>query len=332
MPRPRKAGLDYYYKGVHEWDDIEMTELLQKYGPMGYCIYEVVRSKVYESGYYLEFSLDRLACYVIKTVGNRWIRDKSIALQVIRYCAEIGLFDNALMQQSVITSVNIQQHYAEVTARSKADKSKYWLLGDSEKSEHPAEQPDLSAKEVSAAKTEVFSAKTREFPENMHQSKENKTKQKKMKAKQSAPAGEEIALSASACGNMLAAAALPEEYDKVEEKYVSITGRHFRKSDIAALEEMRSMGATDSVILYAMNQVANRGNKEIGSLRYFLPIVREALRNNKDSPSAATKAKPDGKSERLPETSETDEIERILDEEWLSIISKYEPMSEEDYV
>ena len=129
MPRPRKAGLDYYYKGVHEWDDIEMTELLQKYGPMGYCIFEVVRSKVYESGYYLEFSLDRLACYVIKTVGNRWIRDKSIALQVIRYCAEIGLFDHTLMQQSVITSVNIQQHYAEVTARSKADKSKYWLLG-----------------------------------------------------------------------------------------------------------------------------------------------------------------------------------------------------------
>ena len=84
MPRPKKAGLEYYYKGVHDWDDIEMTELMQKYGPLGCCIYEVVLSKVYESGYYLEISLDRLAGYVVKVVGNRWIRDKSIAPATLR--------------------------------------------------------------------------------------------------------------------------------------------------------------------------------------------------------------------------------------------------------
>ena len=171
MPRPRKAGLDYYYRGVHEWNDIKIMELLQRYGPMGHCIYEVVLSKVYESGYYLEIPLDLLAVYVVKTIGNRWIRDKSIALQVMRYCAEIGLFDNALMRQSVVTSAEIQQHYNEVTARSKANKSKYWLLGGSEETESQAAESDLSAKDVFAAKTDILPAKTLEFPEKTQQSK-----------------------------------------------------------------------------------------------------------------------------------------------------------------
>ena len=71
MPRPRKAGLDYFYKGVHDWDDLAIAELVGKYGPMGYCVYDVVLSKVYENGYYLEISLDRLSYYVMKTIGNR---------------------------------------------------------------------------------------------------------------------------------------------------------------------------------------------------------------------------------------------------------------------
>ena len=334
MPRPRKAGLDYYYRGVHEWNDIKIMELLQRYGPMGHCIYEVVLSKVYESGYYLEISLDLLAVYVVKTIGNRWIRDKSIALQVMRYCAEIGLFDNALMRQSVVTSAEIQQHYNEVTARSKANKSKYWLLGGSEETESQAAESDLSAKYVFAAKTDILPAKTLEFPEKTQQSKEKKTKPKKSKAKQSAPSPEGSASAASAFG--IAPAAAPpqeaEDTDELEAAFSTVSGRGFRKSDIAALKEMRSAGATDSVILYAIHQVASRGEQDIGSMRYFLPIVREILKANKDSPPAAAKAKSEGKSERLPETSETEEIESILDQEWLSIISKYEPMSEEDYV
>ena len=157
MPRPRKAGLEYFYKGVHEWDEIEMIELLQRYGPLGYTVYEAVLSKIYENGYYLEIPLDRLAVYVVRTVGNRWIREKSLAVQVIQYCAEIGLFDRALLRQGVVTSASIQQHYAEVTARSKADKSRYWLL------DEPAEgRRHLPAGEVSAAKTEVITAKTPE--------------------------------------------------------------------------------------------------------------------------------------------------------------------------
>ena len=319
MPRPKKAGLEYYYKGVHDWDDIEMTELMQKYGPLGCCIYEVVLSKVYESGYYLEISLDRLAGYVVKVVGNRWIRDKSIALQVIRYCAEIGLFDHALLQQSVVTSAKIQQHYAEVTARSKADKSKYWLLGESKKRKRRAAQPSLPAEDESAVKTEVFAAKTPEKTANIPQSKVKQTKENKTKANQSK--AEE-----SKAAQTTAASPPP---NKVEEAFASVAGRPFRQSDIAALKEMQSAGADEGMIVGIIREVASRGNTEITSMWYFLPIVREALQKKKDFPLSSWDKR---KSERLPETFETDDVESILDEEWLAEISKYPPMREEDYV
>ena len=48
--------------------------------------------------------------------------------QVIQYCADIGLFDHALLSQSVITSAGIQRHYSEVTVRNKVNKEKYRLL------------------------------------------------------------------------------------------------------------------------------------------------------------------------------------------------------------
>ena len=53
----------------------------------------------------------------------------------------------------------LQQHYAEVTARSKADKSKYWLLGESKKRKRRAAQPSLPAEDESAVKTEVLQQK-----------------------------------------------------------------------------------------------------------------------------------------------------------------------------
>ena len=47
---------------------------------------------------------------------------------MIQYCADIGLFDRALLSQSVITSAGIQRHYSEVTVRSKVNNEKYRLL------------------------------------------------------------------------------------------------------------------------------------------------------------------------------------------------------------
>lgn len=317
MPRPRKAGLEYFYKGVHEWDEIEMIELLQRYGPLGYTVYEAVLSKIYENGYYLEIPLDRLAVYVVRTVGNRWIREKSLAVQVIQYCAEIGLFDRALLRQGVVTSASIQQHYAEVTARSKADKSRYWLL------DEPAEgRRHLPAGEVSAAKTEVITAKTPEKTAKKPQSKEKQSKQNKMKVKQSKAKAEEREKKKE----KTAAAAPPGQVEKI---FFTVSGRAFRPSDMEALEEMHACGADDSLIMKIIRDVAKRGQTEIISMKYFLPIVKEAMQKNKDSPKGFPSSE---EPMRYADTFDTQSIENVLDQEWQREISKYAPMSEADYV
>lgn len=129
MGRRPKKGLDYFPKDVDYYDDFKVMDLMNEYGPLGQTIYDVVLCMVYHEGYFMEIpSMEHLAIKVIKTIGNRWIKKKDFVLQVIHYCADIGLFDKTLLNQNVITSAGIQRRYNEVTVRNKVDKSKYWLI------------------------------------------------------------------------------------------------------------------------------------------------------------------------------------------------------------
>lgn len=157
MARPKKAGLGYFPKDVDTWDDFKIMDLVNEYGPLGYCIYDIVRDEVYRNGYYLEVSLDNLARLIVRKIGNRWIKEKGLVRQVIQYCADIGLFDNALLTQSVITSVGIQRRYSEVTVRNKVNTDKYWLL---EKNEPQTALESAVKSGVSVTKTPVSATKT----------------------------------------------------------------------------------------------------------------------------------------------------------------------------
>lgn len=175
MGRPAKKGLDYFPRDVDFWDDFKIMDLLNTYGPLGTAVYDVILTTVYRNGYYLEVPLEKMAAQVIRVIGNRWITDKNFVLEIIRYCGEIGLFNNDLLPQSVITSVGIQRRYAEVTARNKADKSKYWLL------EEPAPAVDtvIPSEEISASETEVNASA---IPQSKGKKrKENKKKEEERK-------------------------------------------------------------------------------------------------------------------------------------------------------
>lgn len=189
MARPRKTGLDYFPKDVDTWDNFRIMDLVNEYGPLGYCVYDIVRDEIYKNGYYLEVPLDKVAALVVRKIGNRWVKDKNLVLQVIQYCADIGLLHNALLTQSVITSVGIQRRYSEVTVRNKVDTSKYWLL---EKNNYQEALESASKKPVSVTKTRVSAAKTpinaTEIPQK--ERKVNEIKVNKSKAKQSSTDGE----------------------------------------------------------------------------------------------------------------------------------------------
>lgn len=155
MGRKPKTGLDYFPKDVDYYDDFNIMDLMNEYGPLGQTIYDVVLCMIYHEGYYLEVpKMEQLAVKIIKTIGNRWVKKKDFVLQVIHYCAEIGLFDQDLLNQNVITSVGVQRRYKEVTVRNKVDRSKYWLIDENGQPLLNAPQNSISVTETSISATE----------------------------------------------------------------------------------------------------------------------------------------------------------------------------------
>lgn len=178
MARPKKKGLSYFPKDVDYYNDFKIIDLLNEYGPLGQTIYDAVLTLVYREGYYLAVPLDRLVTQLIRLIGNRWIKDKNLVLQVILFCGEIDLFNDDLLRQGVITSAGIQKRYAEVTVRSKADKSLYWLLDPGQPGESiPPFGVNATKTPINEAETQVSDA---EIPTK--QIKENKSKVKQSKA------------------------------------------------------------------------------------------------------------------------------------------------------
>lgn len=153
MARPLKMGLFYFTKEVDYYDDYKIMDLMNEYGPLGQTIYDILLTIIYHEGYYLAIPLDKLAAKIVRIIGNRWVKDKKTVVQVILYCADIGLLNKDLLNQCVITSVGIQKRYAEATVRRQPIKNKkYWLLDNKEN-----EEPLLNVPQnhVSVTETQV---------------------------------------------------------------------------------------------------------------------------------------------------------------------------------
>lgn len=175
MARPVKQGLDYFPKLVDFYNDYKIMDLLEKHGPVGVTVYEIVLCEVFRNGYYLAASIDKLSANVVRIIGSKWVQ-KRLVSQVILDCGELGLFETTLLMHGVITSVGIQRRYAIVTARNKVKKEEYWLIDEDG-------QPLLNAPKthVSVTKIPITVTETKEtiavIPQK--ESKEKKTKQNK---------------------------------------------------------------------------------------------------------------------------------------------------------
>lgn len=129
MARPKKKGLDYFPLDIDVFEDEKVIDLSNTYGPLGEVIYMRCLCLIYKHGYYYQFeSLEKLAAMLIKSVGNRWTRDKKSVVEVILYLAKINLLSAELMQRNVLTSHGIQERYLTAVGRRQIIINEYNLL------------------------------------------------------------------------------------------------------------------------------------------------------------------------------------------------------------
>ena len=180
MGRPLKPGLQYYSKDVDFYDDLKIMDLLEEWGPLGVTVYEVLLCFIYKSGYYLEADVGKISLKICRTIGGRWAKKETVG-QVIDYCADIGLFDKALLSQGIITSAGVQRAYATVATRRQFPREKYWLLD--EKGQRlvlSAPQNGVIAAEtrVNATETPVIAPETRQKKIKEKETKEDSAQEK----------------------------------------------------------------------------------------------------------------------------------------------------------
>ncbi len=176
MARPRKKGMEYFPLDADIFEDDKLFDVQNEYGPLGEVIYIRLLCLVYKNGYYYRFdSMDKLAAMMIKSIGNRWVRDKKTVTEVILYLAKINLLSAELMRENVITSRGIQARYLKANERTLSRIDEYNLLEKNETQEGVINAPK---NEVSATETPVFAA---EIPVNATETHtESKVKESKI--------------------------------------------------------------------------------------------------------------------------------------------------------
>lgn len=135
---PNKKGLAYFPKMIDFYEDDKVFDLLDRYGPLGVTVYDCILCIVYKHGYYAEIPLDKLSKMIVKMIGNKWVKNKDVVAQVVHFCSEIGLLDDDLMTENIITSVGIQRRYYEIAVKRMKRQlytDQYWLLGKAEDGE-----------------------------------------------------------------------------------------------------------------------------------------------------------------------------------------------------
>lgn len=158
MARPKKKGLDYLPLDNDIFENEKLFDVQNEYGPLGEVIYIRLLCLINKNGYYYQFkNLDTLAAMMIRSIGNRWARDKKTVKDVILYLAKINLFSEELMQRNVITSRGVQERYLKAVERRQSQIEEYNLLEKSDLQEGLLSAPK---KPISATETQVNVAET----------------------------------------------------------------------------------------------------------------------------------------------------------------------------
>lgn len=307
-----KDGRKFFYFPTAFFADRKVKILKARYGSDGMILYIYLMCEIFrEDGYFLRFDDDFE--YIISSELN--MNYEKIG-QILNFLLERSLFSDTLFKSDkVLTSREIQLTFQEAV-KGKAVKNpvavreRLWLLKKDETAAFIKVQSENEYSENLHPNSEKKTPNSRNLSAKQSKGNTKQSKVKQSKAKSLSP-GENTVF---ADGKTAAAAATDQEgermekIEKIEKIFHQVTGRWFTSADRAAVDSLHSQGATDEMILQAMQQVAGRKHPAISSMKYFVPIVQDAL-----IASYSGYANRRGMS---ASTSDTEDIEAILDAEW----------------
>lgn len=134
MPRPQKQGIDYAGWSVNIFDgDTKIDKLLDAQGWIGFSVYFYLCQMAYKfDGYFYRWAYDDSASTARRMGGG--IGSGTVE-ETVRYCLQIGLFDQRLFDKwSILTSRGIQKRFLAAIRgrRVKTVIPEYWLLKNEE--------------------------------------------------------------------------------------------------------------------------------------------------------------------------------------------------------
>lgn len=241
MPRPRKKGLEYFPLDVDIFEDDKLFDVQNDYGPLGEIIYIRLLCLVYKHGYYYQFeSIDKLTAMMIRSIGNRWAKDKKTVKEVILYLAKINLFSAELMQRNVITSRSIQERYQLAVERRQSKIEEYSLL---EKNDFPEGLLSVPENPISVAEKGITVTETLDNVSN-NAAKESKGKESKVnesKGKETVGADAPPVPTIRTYGEFKNIKLTDSEYQKLAEQYGNQNvEKYIKKMDVYLQEKGRT--------------------------------------------------------------------------------------------
>lgn len=110
-----KVGLSYYTVDTDRYLDIRIKRLRKNYGCRGLAVYDYVLCEIYrDKGCFIEWG-ESTAFDVAEYLGLK----ESVVQDIVKYCAVVGLFNEALLRRGIVTSASIQKRYLEMATRAK---------------------------------------------------------------------------------------------------------------------------------------------------------------------------------------------------------------------
>lgn len=109
-----KKGFSYYTIDTDRYQDRRIKRLKRAYGCEGLTVYDYVLCEIYRvEGYCISWDGD-----IAFDIADYLDLMTDRVSEIVKFCAEIGLFEQTLFEQNIITSIAIQSRYVEMCRRT----------------------------------------------------------------------------------------------------------------------------------------------------------------------------------------------------------------------